>query len=77
MCLLCIYEYANLPITVTLKEQLTLFPLPSTASQVTRVFPMVNSTSDCASQVTETFPELSEADGSPNVTTAVGFPSSV
>ena len=61
---------------MTLKEHSALFPLPSTASHVTSVCPMGKIVPDGGSQVTETFPELSEAVGSIH-TIAVWFAPSV
>ena len=67
----------HLPEILTWKAHAASFSLPSTAIQMTVVCPMVNLAPDCGLQVTETFPELSEATGSFHTTTAVGFPSSV
>ena len=66
-----------LPVTLTENEQTALFPLPSTAAQVTGVCPIVKLVPDSGPQVTETFPELSEATEGSHSTIAVGFPSSV
>ena len=64
--------------TLTRKLHAALFPLPSTASQMTVVCPMGKLLPARGSQITiETFPELSVTVGFSHVATAVAEPSFV
>ena len=67
----------HLPMILIWKAHAALFPLPSVASQMIFVCPMLKLLPDGGSQVTETFPELSDTLGLLHTTMAVSKPSSV
>src|SRR6266571_3042952 len=68
---------ASLSLTVTLKVQALVLPLPSVAVQVTTVAPFAKAVPLAGKQTTEALPQLSLAVGAVKVVTAVHWPASV
>src|SRR5436309_1082657 len=68
---------ASLSLTVTLKVQALVLPLPSVAVQVTTVAPLAKADPLAGRQTTEALPQLSLAVGTVKVATAVHCPTSV
>src|SRR6266571_2877058 len=68
---------ASLSLTVTLKVQALVLPLPSVAVQVTTVAPFAKAVPLAGMQTTEALPQLSLAVGAVKVATAVHWPASV
>src|SRR6185436_1977762 len=68
---------ASVSLTVTLKVQALVLPLPSVAVQMTTVVPLVKAVPLAGEQTTEALVQLSLALGAVKVATAVHWPASV